>query len=115
MIYRRTLAAATLAWSNLTEANIDQRNTTASTEAARRHALELQKRDLTAVQVLENKLNIAQQWERGSFEWQAAAEMVMMRTYQHCIDVLEGLIVARMFELTKMNQSRTGTSLVSLR
>lgn len=115
MIYRCTLAVATLAWSNLTEANIDQRDTTASTETACRHALELQKRDLTAVQVLENKLNIAQRWERGSFEWQAAAEMVMMRTYQCCIDVLEGLIVARMFELTKMNQSQTGTSLVSLR
>jgi hypothetical protein len=115
MIYRRTLAAATLAWSNLTEANIGQRDTTASTETARRHALELQKRDLAAVQALENKLNIAQRWERGSFEWQAAAEKVMMRTYQRCIDVLEGLVVARMFELTKMNRSQTGMSLLSLR
>jgi hypothetical protein len=115
MIYRRTLAAATLAWSNLTEANIGQRDTTASTETARRHALELQKRDLAAVQALENKLNIAQRWERGSFEWQAAAEKVMMRTYQRCIDVLEGLVVARMFELTKMNRSQTGMTLLSLR
>ena len=31
-----------------------------------------------------------------------------MRTYQRCIDALEGLIVARMFELTKMNRSQTG-------
>jgi hypothetical protein len=115
IIYRRTLAAATLAWSNLTEANIGQRDTTASTETARRHALELQKRDLAAVQALENKLNIAQRWERGSFEWQAAAEKVMMRTYQRCIDVLEGLVVAQMFELTKMNRSQTGMSLLSLR
>jgi hypothetical protein len=114
-IYRRTLSAATLAWSNLTEANIGQRDTTASSETARRHALELQKRDLTAVQVLENKLNIAQQWEQGSFEWQAAAERVTMRTYQRCVDVLEGLVVARMFELTKMNRSQTGMSLVSQR
>ena len=115
IIYRHTLAAATLAWSNLTEANISQRDTTTSSETARRHAFELQKRDLVAVQLLENKLNIAQRWERGSFEWQAAAEKVMMRTYQRCIDVLEGLIVARMFELTKMNRSQTGTFLVSLR
>jgi hypothetical protein len=96
MIYRHTLAAAMLAWSNLTEANTGQHDTTASTETARCHALELQKRDLAAVQALENKLNIAQRWERGSFEWQAA-EKVMMRTYQHCIDVLEGLVVAQMF------------------
>ena len=104
-----------MAWSNLTEENIGQLDTTASTETARCHALELQKRDLAAVQVLENKLNIAQRWERGSFEWQAAAEKVTMQTYQRCIDVLEGLIVARMFELTKMNRSQTGMSLVSLR
>ena len=108
MIYRCTLAAAVLAWSNLTEANIGQRDTTASAETARRHALELQKRDLAAVQILENKLNIAQRWEQGSFEWQAAAEKVMMRTYQRSIDILEGLVVARMFELTKMNRSQTG-------
>jgi hypothetical protein len=115
MISRRTLAAAVLAWSILTDANIGQRDTTASMETARRHALELQKRDLLAVQQLENKLNIAQRWEPGSFEWQAAAEKVLMRTYQRCIDVLEGLIVARMFELTKMNRSQTGNYLVSER
>ena len=113
--YRRILAAAVLAWSVLTEENIGQRDMTASAETARRHALESQKRDLIAVQLLENKLNIAQRWERGSFEWQAAAEKVSMRTYQRCIDNLEGLIVARMFELTKMNRSQTGiTSLYSI-
>lgn len=111
-IYRRRLAAATLTWSNLTQANIGQRDTTASTETARRHALELQKRDLAAVQVLENKLNVVQRWERGSLEWQAAAEKVSMRTYQRCIDILEGLVVARMFELTKMNRSQTGMTCI---
>jgi hypothetical protein len=115
IIYRRTLATAVLAWSNLTEANISQRDMTASSETARRHALEIQKRDLAAVQVLENKLNILQRWERGSPEWQAAGEKVSMRTYQRCIDVLEGLVVARMFELTKMNRSQTGTALNSRR
>jgi hypothetical protein len=108
MIYRCTLAVAVLAWSNLTEANIGQRDMTASAETACRHAFELQKRDLAAVQILENKLNIAQRWEQGLFEWQAAAEKVMMRTYQRSIDILEGLVVAQMFELTKMNQSQTG-------
>jgi len=33
---------------------------TASAETAHRHALEIQKRDLAAVQIVENKLNIAQ-------------------------------------------------------
>jgi hypothetical protein len=43
-----------------------------------------------------------------SVEWQQAAEKVSMRRYQRCIDALEGLVVARMFELTKMNMSQTG-------
>jgi len=34
-----------------------------------------------------------------------------MWTYQRCIDVLEGLVVAQMFELTKMNRSQTGMTL----
>jgi hypothetical protein len=88
---------------------------TASAETARRHALEIQKRDLAAVQVLENKLNISQRWERGSPEWQAAGAKVSLRTYQRCIDVLEGLVVARMFELTKMNRSQTGMVMISPR
>ena len=115
MIYRRTLAAAVLAWSNLTEVNVGKRDMTASAETAHRHALENQKRDLAAVQIVKNKLNIARRWERGSFEWQAAAEKVMMWTYQRCIDVLEGLVVAWMFELTKMNRSQTGMPLASQR
>jgi hypothetical protein len=81
---------------------------TASEETARRHALESRKHDLTAVQVLEDKLNIAQRWTSDSSEWQQAAEMVSMRHYQRSIDTLEGLVVARMFELTKMNMSQTG-------
>jgi len=81
---------------------------TASVETAHHHALESQKRDLTAVQVLESKLNIAQRWTLNSVEWQQAAEKVSMRHYQHCIDALEGLVVARMFELTKMNMSQPG-------
>lgn len=81
---------------------------TASAETARRHALETKKHDLVVVQILENKLNIEQRWTSDSIEWQRAAEMVSMRRYQRCIDALEGLVVARMFELTKMNMSQTG-------
>ncbi|KAJ3503342.1 hypothetical protein NLJ89_g8479 [Agrocybe chaxingu] len=34
-----------------------------------------------------------------------------MRKYQRCLDTLEGLVVARMFKLTKMNMSQTGYKL----
>jgi hypothetical protein len=105
---RRKLAASLATWSNLTEATIGKRDMTASAETAHRHALESNKHDLVAVQILECKLNIAQRWTLDSVEWQQAAEKVSMRRYQRCIDALEGLVVARMFELTKMNMSQTG-------
>jgi hypothetical protein len=84
---------------------------TASAETAHRHAIESNKHDLAAIQVFEYKLNIAQRWTVNSMEWQQAAKKVFMRTYQHCIDALEGLVVARMFELTEMNMSQTGKPL----
>ncbi|EGO04754.1 hypothetical protein SERLA73DRAFT_44436 [Serpula lacrymans var. lacrymans S7.3] len=37
--------------------------------------------------------------------------MVAMRKYQRALDHLEGLIVARIFELSKMNHSQTGEQL----
>lgn len=94
----------------LTPASVGQRDTTASKETARRHVIELNIRRVKAVQVIEIKLNITTRWEPGSMEWEAAALKVKMRLYQRSIDVLEGLIVARMFELTKMNMSQTGMS-----
>lgn len=62
------------------------------------------------MQALEIRLDITTRWEPGTTEWEAAALKVKMRRYQRSIDILEGLIVARMFELTKMNMSQTGMS-----
>lgn len=87
-----------------------RRDTTQTTESARRHALENRDKDLATVQILERKLEISHRWEPASTEWQATAQLVVMRKYQRALDVLEGLIVARMFELTKMNRSQTGKS-----
>jgi hypothetical protein len=78
-------------------------------ETARRHALEHYEKDLRVAQDLETRLSIVKRWEPGSPEWQRAGELVSMRRYQRALDHLEGLIVARMFELTKMNMSQTGT------
>ena len=84
------------------------KDATHRTETARRHALENHKKDLKAVQALELKLEIEHRWQPQSTEWQNAGKLVAMRKYQRALDVLEGLIVARMFELTKMNRSQTG-------
>jgi len=57
---------------------------------------------------MEKRLNVSSRWVPGSGEWEAAAKKVSIRQYQRCLDTLEGLVVARMFELTKMNMSQTG-------
>jgi hypothetical protein len=79
-----------------------------SIETARRHTLENYEKDLRVVQELETRLGVVKRWDLGSPEWQRAGELVAMRRYQRALDHLEGLIVARMFELTKMNMSQTG-------
>ena len=80
-----------------------------SAETKLRHAAENVARDAEAVQHLELRLDIQVRWTKDSEEWKAAAVLVTKRRYQRCLDVLEGLIVSRMFELTKMNMSQTGT------
>ena len=60
------------------------------------------------MQALELKLDISERWQPESEEWQCTGRLVAMQKYQRALDVLEGLIVVRMFELTKMNRSQTG-------
>jgi len=78
-----------------------------SRETQCRHALETHDKDLLVVQDLERKLGVVEHWTCEQPEWGMAAVMVGKRRYQRCLDSLEGLIVARMFELTKMNLSQT--------
>lgn len=79
-------------------------------EAKRRKIIAQHENAANAVSELEERLNIAVRWEPGSFEWQDAAKLVANRRYQRALDHLEGLIVARMLELTRMNMARTGES-----
>ncbi|KAJ7707057.1 hypothetical protein B0H14DRAFT_3643874 [Mycena olivaceomarginata] len=69
------------------------------------HALEVANKSLGAVQDLELKLGITVRWEPGSEAWVKAAKMVSSRRYQRALDQLQGLVVARMFELSKVNMS----------
>ncbi|KAJ7244802.1 hypothetical protein B0H12DRAFT_1073675 [Mycena haematopus] len=80
-------------------------------ETQRRHALEIYGKTLDAVQDLEVRLDIKARWKPGDEDWVAAAALVEKRRYQRAIDELEGLVVARMFELSKVNMSDTGYKL----
>ncbi|KAI5985962.1 hypothetical protein EDD15DRAFT_2175409 [Pisolithus albus] len=77
----------------------------------RRHAQENYDKDLLVVQELERKLNISRRWVPEDKEWQNAGRLVANREYRHALDNLESLVVARLFELTKMNRVGTGYKL----
>ncbi|KAG1892860.1 uncharacterized protein F5891DRAFT_963824 [Suillus fuscotomentosus] len=72
------------------------------------HALENYEKDLKIVHDLEMKLGVDKHWQLEDIEWQNAGWLVVNRKYQLALDTLEGLIVARIFELSKMNRAGTG-------
>lgn len=81
----------------------------AKEELARRHGKEKLERDLESVQELERLLEIGDRWTLGSPKWMDTVVEIKKRKYQLALDALELLIVERIFELPKMNQSQTGT------
>ncbi|KAI6035894.1 hypothetical protein BKA83DRAFT_4506432 [Pisolithus microcarpus] len=68
-------------------------------------------KDLKIVQDLEVRLGITKCWVPEDEEWQAAGRLVANHKYQCCLDQLESLVVAQIFELSKMNQAGTGYKL----
>jgi hypothetical protein len=79
-------------------------------ELARRHGKEKVEKDLEIVQELERQLDIADRWTTASPRWVSTTVAIKKRKYLLALDALELLIVERIFELTKMNQSQTGTA-----
>ena len=86
---------------------------TQKAETARRHAIEKYEKNLKLIQELEVKLHVESHWRPGDPDWQDAARLVMQREYCRVLDCLEGLVVARLFELSKMNRAGTGNILFS--
>ncbi|KAI5986552.1 hypothetical protein EDC04DRAFT_2873517 [Pisolithus marmoratus] len=68
-------------------------------------------KDLLLVQELEHKLDISLCWVPEDKEWQNAGHLVANQEYCHALDNLESLVVAQLFELTKMNKAGTGYKL----
>jgi hypothetical protein len=55
-------------------------------------------------------MDVSERWTPRSPECQEAAKLLHMRKYQRALDVLEGLVVACVFELSKMNRSQSSKS-----
>ena len=99
--------------SNTTTYHCDMR-VTRRNETLQRHVQESYDKDLLIVQELERKLSITRRWVPEDEEWQSAGRLVASREYRRALDNLEGLVVARLFELTKMNRAGTGAWIVVL-
>jgi hypothetical protein len=61
-----------------------------------------------AVHDLELRLAITTCWTPGDEKWIEVSAMLSKRRYQRALNHLQGLIIARMFELAKCNMSGTG-------
>jgi hypothetical protein len=97
---RSDLVAISNTWSSTTPGAKDN---TCVIETRCQHAIENQDKDLATVQALEMRMSITERWICGSAESHEAARLLHMRKYQRALDVLEGLVVAHVFELSKMN------------
>lgn len=60
---------------------------------------------------LEVHLGISECWTSQSPDYQKAIKYMNQRQFQLAVDKLEGLVVQRLFELTKANASETGTNI----
>lgn len=74
----------------------------------RRQARENYYKVVEAVQATERRLSIEVRWTSEDKEWTDAAELVVNRQYRWAVDSLEALVVKRLLELTKVNQSGLG-------
>jgi hypothetical protein len=61
-----------------------------------------------AVADTEERLGIVRRWTPDSPEWINASKAAALKDFQRACDRLEGLVVARCFEMTKMHQSEQG-------
>lgn len=98
-------------WMVLTPLTVNGRDYTQSKETARRHLLERADCTLHKVQALEVRIKIEKRWELEDADCLRVDEMLRLREYRQALDTLKGLVIARLFKLTKMNQSQTGEHL----
>ena len=72
------------------------------------HAFEMLEFWQDELQAFEIDNNIDVCWTPSSKKWKCTEEYLAVRGYQKALDKLKGLVVQRLFELTKMGLSGTG-------
>jgi hypothetical protein len=89
-------------------------DSTLSIEREHRHTLQELETLRETILAMEHTLGVEHQWTPQCDEWKATQQQLDMRNYTRALDNLEALVVARLFEMTKMNMSGTGASLLRL-
>lgn len=85
-----------------------KRDTGSTYERKHRNEEENERKLISDVQALEACLKIEVRWVEGCDEWINAKKLVREATYCKALDKLECLLVARMFEMARLNVSGTG-------
>ena len=81
-------------------------------ETERRYADERRQAILKDVVEMEVKMAITARWQPSSPEYINAVQYLERRKYEKALDHLQKLVVQRLFELHRMNQSRNGMSIL---
>ena len=63
--------------------------------------------------ILEDILSVSERWTPQTLEWEQVMKYLQIQDYQLAVDKLEGLVVQRLFQLTKANLAGTGKMLIS--
>ncbi|KAE9385347.1 hypothetical protein BT96DRAFT_1007129 [Gymnopus androsaceus JB14] len=86
----------------------DGRNQGPALEKRCWNEMENERKLIADCQALEWRLEIRERWMKGSDKWCLAKKMVKEAGYRKALDKLEGLLVAPMFEMTRLNVAGTG-------
>jgi hypothetical protein len=79
-------------------------------ETQRRYLTEKHDKILHDVIQMESRMNIARRWQPSDMQYMKTVKYMATRKYQQALDHLHRLVVQRLFELHKVNLSKTGTS-----
>lgn len=82
--------------------------TTHRAEARRLHAIEEHRRLDIEIRELELLMGVESRWTPATQQYIDAVKYLKERKYRRALDKLQGLVIQRLFELHKLNLSRTG-------
>lgn len=113
--FRRSYKSATDKWLNMTLSDVEHpqfytqhSSQTMSVQASHSRGLDTLLLLQATARDYETKLGITSRWTQDSPEWTRANKTKVERGYDVALDKVESLVVARVFELSKMNHAGTG-------